>query len=116
MEAKELRITNLVLLDGNIIEIGITHLMNFSFWERNEQELHPTRWEPIPLTEEWLLKFGFVKELDSFYRKNKSSMIEVCFYDNGSIVASQSVCLSYIKYVHNIQNLYFALTGEELTL
>ena len=72
--------------------------------------------KPIPLTEEWLLKFGFKKELDSFYRLNKSSMIEICFFDDGILVTNQSVCLSNIKYLNQLQNLYFALTGEELTI
>jgi len=72
--------------------------------------------EPIPLTEEWLLRFGFEKELDGFYRKNKSGIIEFCFYDNGILATTQSVCLSHFKYVHQLQNLYFSLTNNELTI
>jgi hypothetical protein len=71
--------------------------------------------EPIPLTEKWLLKFGFeVFEFDNGqpnqYRfKDRLLVIrEEKFVDYGSSVA--------IKYVHQLQNLYFALTGQELQL
>lgn len=72
--------------------------------------------ESIPLTEEWLLKFEFEKELDSIYRKNQSHMIEFVIYDEGILCTSQSVCLNKIKSVHQLQNLYFALAGEELKI
>jgi hypothetical protein len=72
--------------------------------------------KPIPLTEEILLKCGFVKGFDNFYRKNKSYMIEICFFDKGILVTNQSVCLSGIKHLHQLQNLYFALTCKELEI
>ena len=68
--------------------------------------------EPIPLTEEWLLKFGFEKT-GSFYSKNNLE-----FYVNGnSDVRFHMDDYRHIvlNYVHQLQNLYFALTGEELT-
>lgn len=68
--------------------------------------------EPIPLTEEWLLKFGFIdfeKESFSYYIEN-----------NGEIVLKKSgldILYDYpIQYVHQLQNLYFDLTGEELSV
>ena len=68
---------------------------------------------PIPLTEEWLLKLGFYK-----YKGNNSD----CFL-NGFETACNMTMLFWkgnqiknIKYVHQLQNLYFALTGEELTI
>ena len=63
--------------------------------------------KPIPLTEEWLLKFGF-RESNKYLFKYKLGLKkrgDNYFYDNISI-----------KHVHQLQNLYFALTGEELTL
>jgi len=74
---------------------------------------------PIPLTEEWLLKFGFVK-IGTYriefvkYSKYKDFEIEVSLYINdGKIVTGQDF---EINYVHQLQNLYFALTGEELEI
>ncbi len=80
--------------------------------------------EPIPLTEEWLLKFGFEKR-EHFGQQNffkEKFMIEEALsrvFDNGLsfriIIDSQnSVHTANIKYVHQLQNLYFALTGNEL--
>jgi hypothetical protein len=70
--------------------------------------------EPIPLTEEWLLRFGFEKR--SIIKQNDS------YYLNGKVVWATENGFRYfqnrdiIKYVHQLQNIYFALTGEELKL
>ena len=70
--------------------------------------------EPIPLTEDWLVRFGFeVYEFDhkeNQYRFKERLIVirDGCFIDYGSSVS--------IKYVHTLQNLIFALTGTELTL
>lgn len=78
----------------------------------------------IPLTEEWLLKFGFeyIGICDDFpkgYYKHKA-LTEICF-DNTFEPAVNDWGATYImvpemKYVHQLQNLFYALTGEELTL
>lgn len=84
--------------------------------------------KPIELTEELLIKFGFKKRkgvyslqiLDNQYircslNKNKLSLCldEYCqIYNERTDIIS----LKSIKYVHQLQNLYFALTGKELTL
>jgi hypothetical protein len=79
---------------------------------------------PIALTEEWLLKFGFNQasldeegELQYFKRGgltlfsiNKKMSFEVFkIYD-------YDIYMNHPKYVHQLQNLYFALNGTELTL
>lgn len=53
MKANELRINNSVLLHGDIMHIDATDILVFSQGK--------LLFEPIPLTEEWLLKFGFEK-------------------------------------------------------
>jgi hypothetical protein len=82
---------------------------------------YPGKWfEPIPLTEEWLLKFGFEFHTNAncqnfYYAKDAFICIradedfEWFRYYNGDFYHE-------LKYVHQLQNLYFALTGEELTL
>jgi hypothetical protein len=85
--------------------------------------------EPIPLTEEWLVKFGFV---DDSLPERYSTMGPVnCFKCDRLSVSSQDgkyypvrkydniQHVAYgvgLEYVHQLQNLYFALTGEELTI
>jgi hypothetical protein len=78
--------------------------------------------EPIPLTEEWLLKFGFKKESDKSLTKNDIAIfLDKRFKTNLFLQENQDnfKWFSYeckIQYVHQIQNLYFALTGDELTI
>ena len=108
IKANELRIGNIVLnpLTGEPCKITA---MDISDIENG----YKTR-EGIILSPEILEKYGFIKEIDNFYRLNNSSMIEILFADKGILVASQSVCLNHVKYIHQLQNLYVALTGEEL--
>ena len=78
---------------------------------------------PIPLTEEWLLKFGFkfyeplshyrIVIDDVWYYVNKDFYFSFC---NLKADESQHMPYKKLKYVHQLQNLYFALTGEELTI
>lgn len=77
--------------------------------------------EPIPLTEEWLLKFGFDKVLPRndkiYYRLNDYFVIEDSrVFLLGDDAFEILKLRQEIKYVHQLQNLYFALTGEELTI
>lgn len=89
--------------------------------------------EPIPLTSERLLKFGFT-EVDTptfeniklkYYCKNA-----VCLFFNGSPPENTYLTghgfnvgrdyyastAKWIDSVHELQNYYYALTGEELTI
>jgi hypothetical protein len=70
---------------------------------------------PIPLTQEWMVKFGFEYDRVTWFKINvmlvkRSSEGYSVFYGTGHL---SEVTLNY---VHQLQNLYFALTGEELTL
>lgn len=93
---------------------------------------HPLPFKPIPITEEWLLKFGFIKntypnlhwfkyvdngdKIAFTQHKEYGSNKHLSFYFNcGGLNNYSSVDLQLI-YVHQLQNLYFALTNEELTL
>lgn len=82
----------------------------------------------IPLTEEWLIKFSFKKENNTIYSiSDKLSSSEVgkwYFFKNENNSFTPHIKRENkfswigkeIKYVHQLQNLYFALTGEELGL
>lgn len=77
-----------------------------------------TEWEPIPLTEEWLVKFGFEPNIYNDEFELYPLTFDCEYTDEGSWnISYDSYPLSTeIKHVHQLQNLYFALTGEELTL
>jgi len=88
--------------------------------------------KPIPLTEEWLVKLGFEvnKCLGREYywidlTKDQSTYIYYHFKDgvcvgNGiSVSGSEEYERTYfvdLQYVHQLQNLYFALKANELIL
>lgn len=115
--ANELRIGNYVAVKGDyvasIIESG-KGIDSYKFLL------------PIPLDEEWLLKFGFVKS-GSF---SNMSFEKGGFGIHRNILHGKfdgyNPCVKVLnwtntmlggefKYVHQLQNLYFALTGKELT-
>ncbi|KKN59941.1 hypothetical protein LCGC14_0536910 [marine sediment metagenome] len=129
MKATELRIGNLV---GTNESIGGAYKV--AKFDENETLLMtqlsggyttPTKeLYGLPLTEEWLKKFGLQKNesghwcnlVEGYY-----CYIEIVPFKNGiyqlGIEGHYDARLGYtseIKYVHQLQNLYFALTGEEL--
>lgn len=109
IKASELRIGNYYNHNGEIRQVTPNTILEV--WE-SERE-----WcKPIPLTEEWLLKFGF-----EIQGKRISKDWFFLWYDNDKIVFAlaemKEAVGAYliIKYVHQLQNLYFVLTNEELT-
>lgn len=72
---------------------------------------------PIFLTEEWLLKFGFVS--NPYEDRYEKGLLHIeCNKTRGVLefwIEKLPVSLT-LKFVHQLQNLYFALTGEELTI
>tara|TARA_R110002153_G_scaffold154825_2_gene306874 strand:+ start:496 stop:906 length:411 start_codon:yes stop_codon:yes gene_type:complete len=111
MKAQDLRIGNLILDEDGLVEVtrhtlGMIELLNTPG--------HYTKFKPIPLTEEWILKMGY-KWKDNYkyyvktYGNNKESIIDIKF------VVMDMDYVPILKHVHQLQNLYFALTGEALT-
>ena len=70
--------------------------------------------KPIPLTEKWLLDFGFENKEENWEKSDSNLWDFLIILDYESFMYSYSKL--EIKHVHQLQNLYFALTGEELTL
>lgn len=81
--------------------------------------------KPIPLTEEWLLRFGFEKfnhSVKEYWAINDFEIEIHCNKFPVRICGGESAphLTQFIghgtKYVHQLQNIYFALTGEELKI
>ena len=74
--------------------------------------------KPIPLTEEWLLKFGFEKADEIYFIEFNVYSMTIKEYEKGRYILNPETHFNYvdIEYVHQLQNLYFALTGEELII
>jgi hypothetical protein len=122
MKTNELRIGNWFIEKGNVKQFDgdFYHLLGCT---------------PIPLTTNWLEKFGFEKNKDKRWMRGKSRytifyseyyatgedncMWRIEYHDTDYGRNEYKDCNQWgdvIKYVHQLQNLYFALTGEELTV
>lgn len=116
MKASELRIGNLLRFSGEPVAINAGFIHDCDYWNKNPERQDAVSFEnvePIPLTDEWLEKFGFNK----FPNQNKYDMDKfwACKLSNGNEWHFEDLeCI--VKYVHQLQNLYFALTGEELII
>lgn len=123
MDAKELRKGNLVDYEKTThLVTGVINNVVYSRWLKQSQEEDDyiddeDNYEPIPLSPEILDKCGFVsyhhnprlewffvngQAYEPFHLKNSR---DNKYYFNENIE---------VKYLHQLQNLYFALTGEEL--
>jgi hypothetical protein len=71
-------------------------------------------WDPIPLTEEWLLKFGFEQVGFNYYLNGFKIFFDSDSYFYG--LRDEGIMDKHLEYLHQLQNLYFALTNEELKL
>lgn len=121
MKSSELRI-------GNLTNAGVVNeILTDCFYVNDGEGSLKSTWfeiEPIPLTKEWLLKFGFES-------REESTNFNYFGFGENPVTHDWMLCLKHfkdenrffflngfhtIKYIHQLQNLYFALTNEELTL
>lgn len=133
MKASDLRIGNYVLHSGVMKQVyrisnkGVDFYLGETKKGIYTQSFKYEALEPIPLTEEWLLRFGLFKSNNGWFRKtetpshNKEIVTLSINVDTFStaIFGDEALEPSYIKecqFVHQLQNLYYTLTGEELTL
>ena len=147
MNANELRIGNLVEYDGLVLSVlGVSE----SDVEIQRPGGYASEWsewvdlddcKPIPLTEEWLLRMGFIDESDSkgeacmkikghgkYYAWEFILPYDPDYMEGGVGFVIQQWQIGFenevfdvqiptiIYHVHQLQNLYFALTGEELEI
>lgn len=123
MKATELRIGNLVKLPTSDNSEYPYIIVASDYCECCNTGIEITSMRPLPLTEEWLVRLGFVGEqTDPEYNRyyNKGDYIVEIPFDNSAMTlsnVSEDLWIpTNIQYVHQLQNLYFALTGEELTI
>lgn len=122
MKAIELRIGNWIQdkKDRQIDTLLVAHLGEglINYW--NEEV-----YQPILLEKDWLLRLGFIHNDDEklnifFYGIRVGGSTLSVNPDNGVawITRNENILNvpGLIKHVHQLQNLYYALTGEELTL
>lgn len=123
MEANELRIGNYVIYGGSEVKMNINEFIHFVRF--------PETYEPIPLTEEWILKLGLKRggyDMIEVWHPDKPRFVMVGYLDDeedndyigwnynheGTTEEEYGSSRIEIRYVHQLQNLYFALTGDDL--
>lgn len=118
MKANELRIGNWVMVDPQNLPQKVCDVMCDCVNTENVQGAHYGLVGAITLTQEWLLKSGFeriqIKDLICY----KTNQLELYQYasNNFKIFFEYADGEVELKYVHQLQNLHFALTGMELII
>lgn len=133
IEAREFRLGNYVnyphLIYSKNIPIAynydiIAGIENNSIRTNNSNGYFISDLLPIEINHEWLLKFGFVKEKKGWYALKRGSKKDgnlkifriALFYSGYNTKGGCMGGYNGVKYVHQLQNLYFLLTGQELTI
>lgn len=115
IQANELRIGNWVFLHQGFDSI------KYDIQAHDIEELYDNDGigvAPIPITEEDLLECGFEKKEQRF--ESKEALLRISYFDSAwhcSIGDDDfGILFRTIKHLHQLQNLYFALTGKELEI
>lgn len=122
VKTNELRIGNKLIFQRNettreIVTVAWISDDSIGYNEQHEASYphSPKDFDGIPLTQEWLLKFRFEKVdhingYSFFINKAKIAIYEHKTEYKGYYLDN------HCKYVHQLQNLFFALTGKGLEL
>ena len=129
LQASELRIGNYVEYEGEYLpvcsidgvnefqEVGYKGSVSLPSYINDERKLIWTyngRWlatcNPIPITNELLLKCGFENHDNEYMDKGDF----VYYVDSREFMWKGSFMPQFIVYIHQLQNVYFALTNVEL--
>ena len=115
MKKEELRIGNFIM-DSDTERVG--HVIRLSEKKVSVKLEHSTLWqdigefEPIPLSEDLLLKCGFINDENAPW-KLCNGMLVLNTGNHNTWEYGQSV-IKDIKYLHTLQNVFFALHHREL--
>lgn len=118
MKANELRIGNIIKLLATGFETTVDLLL---FKDIYDDESFLDYLQGIPLTEDRLMKFGFEKRGSEYILEIESEdtlfIIEYFEYTKAYHFTAGEGCRygKGCKYIHELQNLYFTLTGLELS-
>ena len=141
MEAKDLRIGNYVRLNDCVCVVNSLHEYGTARltpidpsinWKCESFNLKQTpNLNPIPLTKDWLVRFGFKHNIDKWFQINYFTDCKELVEEMGILInlisnrcaildintdEQSAMTANRIYYVHQLQNLYFALTGNELQI
>ena len=121
MEAKELRIGNWITYCGKDIQIcGVSDDPSILF--NIDGRVYPcTKFDelfPVNLTAEWLVRFGAEGPDNETYSImiDDYTLSRIIYYNGKAIFSVRGEEIgSELNFVHELQNLYFVLSGNELS-
>lgn len=113
IKESELRVGNWVMITTPFcLDYSVMHDI---YIENDWDEL-----KPIPLTEEWLIKAGAIKRTFTAEFIGDYDSFAIGNYELSNIYNNVwgiiGIDMSPLLYVHQLQNLIFALTNTELTI
>lgn len=133
LEAKDLRIGNILLYKGRLVHVTTLSLdiddeyqETIGFCDLGKTTGEIADWnrtlvadlKPVKLTAGLLLTLGLIKESEyPIYDVDISGKLHIRLNrDGGAILAYDKHGQRKIEYLHDLQNAYNALTGEELSV
>jgi hypothetical protein len=109
MKANEIRIGNLVeATNDDVVFPYVITAQEIVFYHSD-----PKRFNPIPLGKEWFDKIKWELEKGEFYYFLDNNYFSI--NTSGQVYYMGDYTAVNVEYLHDLQNLYFAITGEELT-
>ena len=121
LKASDLRIGNFikVISSTKTFDSFITQAKGYDIVRIEEKSFNHWNYEPVILDEGWLLKLGF-SEIGGCNEKNFTNGDYNIFINSigevNFLFFREGDWYQKLSYVHQLQNLYFALTGSELTV
>jgi hypothetical protein len=129
IKAEELRIWNYLERNG-LMQVTAIHKSKIKIYDHFNKKEHEyfflaSTFKGLPITEELLLKAGFTKTIgfwiklgeDSFEVSPMDGKWFVYFRNFNKGTLDEFVCLRKdVLYWHTLQNLFYSITGKELTL
>ncbi|MGV3508005.1 MAG: hypothetical protein ACO1N7_01855 [Sphingobacteriaceae bacterium] len=125
MDAQELKLGNLIKISPRENEEGVLFLIDIQSSSIIGEMLVPRQGYhfrikyneilPLEITADWLKRLGFTEQGNDIWTDTKNfvefkfSPLESGFLENGTLAV-------VINSIHQLQNTYFTLTGESLTV
>ena len=110
VDMKELRIGNYLMIDGTALPIG-------AGWFCLADRPHSIpEHKAIPITPEWLERMGFVKNRIGDYGIGNTFVFPYTNPGEWFVTFSPDKGGTAVRYVHQLQNIYYAMIGKELEI
>ena len=118
IDPKELRIGNYIKIAGTeVYGIGIQAIIDINEQQKNKNIL--IEFEPIPITKDIIIKFGFEKDEHYWYKYIPFQSEIILFnYKTGELIIGYGnqwyKLKKTFKFVHQLQNVIFEMCNKEL--